>query len=417
MTTLDRLTASDDGSALLGVDFPAAGFTLPASAPAPETPATAPETPTAAAAAPLTREDLTAALAGLVPTAAAPAPAPAPEVTAGRPIPSGSSIPAVPRSAGSDLTLARVAGMIAAANRGEIDGQSLRAALAVSTTTELAGLTPPAYIAELAGLVKMGRPTASAIRNRALPPTGMKVTYPSWKTLPTVGTQAAEHSQPSSTKAEIELLEGAVVTEAGANELSVQAVDRTDPSAIAALLEALAELYSRRVNVGVSTDLIVAAGAAKGIKGLAFGEAVAALLAGLDPTKVPAGGLFVAVAWDYYATTLVGMKDADKPAWWDGKVTIGGVDTAGATDDAGLTVVVDGSMPKGQVLLGARNGATLWEDPAAPVNVRTVDLGVLSVDVGLYGYHALTIEYPGAFALGKASDAPTVAPAPPAAKK
>jgi hypothetical protein len=288
----------------------------------------------------------------------------------------------------------------------------------VSTTTDLAGITPPAYIAELAGLVKTGRPIASAIRNRNLPPAGMKVTYPSWKTLPTVST-VAEHGNTPSVKAEIELLEAAVVTEAGANELSIQAVDRTDPSAIAALLEALAELYSRRINVSVGTDLLVAAGAAKGIKGLSFGEAVGSLLSGLSYTEVPGGGLFVAVAWDYYATTLVGMKDADKPAWWDGHVHIGSPAEATVTDDAGLIVVVDGSMPHGQVLLGARNGATLWEDPAAPVNVRTVDLGVLSVDVGLYGYHALTIEYPKAFALGKASDAPAaaVAPAPPAAKK
>jgi hypothetical protein len=352
----------------------------------------------------ITTDDATTVATDTDTDAAATAGAPSSDLNASRPT-MAAGIPAVPRQAQS-LTLARVAGMIAAANRGEMQASDLRAALALSDTTKLAGITPNAYVAELAGLVNMGRPTAGAIRNRQLPDTGMNVTWPSWKVLPSVATQATQGSQPSSTAAEIELKTTPVVTEAGANELSVQAVDRTDPGAIEALLLALGEVYGRKVNAATSAALIAAAGTPVGLQGLSFVDAVAALLGEFSPTGTPAGGLFVSVAWDVYCSELVTMTEADKPAWWDGSVSMGGPNDATASVSGSVNVVVDASLPAGDVLMGASQGASLWENQGAPAQIRVVDVGALAVDVAVYGYHAVSVEYPGAVALGSYSTAP-----------
>ena len=40
------------------------------------------------------------------------------------------------------------------------------------------------------------------------------------------------------------------------------------------------------------------------------------------------------------------------------------------------------------------------------MQIRTVDLSVLNVSVGVYGYNVTTVEYPGAVVAGDANNAP-----------
>ena len=214
-----------------------------------------------------------------------------PEVTAAEVTPPA-AVPASPRRS-SALTLSGVASLIAQANRGEVGPDQLRAALAINTSSDFTG--PDSFVNELAGLVSIGRPTIDTIRTRPLSPTGANVTWPSWKTLPSVDNQATEGTQPSSTQAEIELLTAPVLTTAGANELSIQAVDRTDPAAVESLLVALAELYARKTNVNALAALTAAAGAAHGVQGLSAVELVQTLLGDFTAAATPAGGLTLLV--------------------------------------------------------------------------------------------------------------------------
>jgi hypothetical protein len=397
----DTLTASDPPASLVAVDgfAPAPGYSLPTATASDTPPATPPADDGDDG------DDLRTRLAALEAAAAAPAPLPAPPALAAGVPTAGAGIPAAPRTGGADLTLARVSGMIASANRGELDPVALRAAL---TTTDVAGIAPPAYVAELAGLVRVGRPTSAVIRNRPLPPAGMKVTYPRWAVTPTVSTQATEGTAIANTPASIVLEEAPVVTSAGEQELSVQSVDRTDPSAVEALLGALAESYARKVNGDTRTALLAAAGTAIGLSGLNAVDMTAALLGSLDPLGTPPGGLFLSLPWDVYAASWVTLAGGEGPSWWDGSVSIGSPTEASA-NTGGIVVVVDPTAAPGKVILGSRVGATLWENPAAPVQLRTVDLGILTVSVGLYGYTAHTVEYPGAFAAGDTAVVPTAA--------
>lgn len=299
------------------------------------------------------------------------------------------------RPAARPVDLNAAAALIASANRGDLTISEVRAALAGSTTTDLDGIVPPAYIPELVGLINPGRPTLNAIRSRALPPVGMKVTYPKWAVKPTVDEQVDELDELDSTGAEITLEEVSVRTWGGANELSLQAIDRSDPSAIQAVIEALAVSYGRKTNAAVVSGIITAAGAATSVASSSPIDVVSGLIGALDPEGTPAGPLFLSLSWDLLPA-WISLADQDRPAFWDGRVQFGSMVPTMSAD--GLTVMIDRDLPAGHALLGSSLGATWYERPGSPVEIRAVDVSVAGVDVGVVGYGALSVEYPGAFA-------------------
>jgi HK97 family phage prohead protease len=360
------IPAFDDARAL-SVAASANNDTIP---PEPE-PATEPEQET-----PVSEQHTTEAEAAPVITAAAP-------------------VPYHGRPAAKSIDLNAAAALIASANRGDVTIAEVRAALGASTTGDLEGIVPQAYVSELVGLINPGRPTLNAIRNRALPAAGMKVTYPRWAVLPTVDKQLTELAEVESTAAEITLQDVTVGTWAGANELSLQAVDRSDPSAIAAIIEALSVAFARKTNAAVIGDLIDAAGAATTVGSDSPVDVVSGLIGALDPEGTPAGPLFLSIAWDLMPAWL-SVSQNDRPAFWDGRVQFGSMVPTLSAD--GLTVMVDRDLPAGHALLGSSLGATWWQNQGAPVEIRAVDVSILGIDLGVYGYGALSVEYPGAFA-------------------
>ncbi len=293
------------------------------------------------------------------------------------------------------VDLAAAASLIASANRGELSISEIRAALGGSTTTDLEGIVPPAYVGELVGLINPGRPTINAIRNRPLPAAGMKITYPAWAVKPAVDLQATELTEVESVAAEITLEEVSVRTWAGANELSLQAIDRSDPSAIQAVLEALSVSFGRKTNQAVVEDLLTAAGSATSVGAGSPIDVVSGLIGGLDFEATPSGPLFLAIS-PALLPTWISLADSDRPAFWDGRVQFGSMTPTLSAD--GLTVYVERDLPDGFALLGSSLGATWWDRPGQPVEIRAVDVSILGVDLGVYGYGALSVEYPGAFA-------------------
>jgi hypothetical protein len=64
------------------------------------------------------------------------------------------------------------------------------------------------------------------------------------------------------------------------------------------------------------------------------------------------------------------------------------------------------------MLLGSRQGAANYGGPDTSADVRVVDVSLLGVDIGVYFYAALAIEYPGAFAKLSAVTIPLAGAAP-----
>jgi hypothetical protein len=296
------------------------------------------------------------------------------------------------------LTLARYAGLVAAANRGEISTGALRAeiqaALINITTTSAAEVVQPAYRAEITAIVDHGTPLLRALSQAPLPASGMSIEYPEWSTLPTTGVQVTEKTAITSTAADMAMRSAPVKTIAGGNDISLQAVERSSPSFLEAYLRAMAVDWSRKAEADAITALLATATAAT--PGADFLANVKALMAALNPATTPPGPLFLAMAYNIF-TSLIDVKGLNGPAYWDLGINFGDM-VPDAGPAGGLNAFVDWNLPPDIMLLGSSQGATWHQSAGAPADIRVVDVSLLGLDVGVYGYTCLTIEYPGAFA-------------------
>ena len=115
----------------------------------------------------------------------------------------------------------------------------------VSTADPGAGVfVPPVYMASMwAELPRETRPFANAIRSMPLPDVGLSFTIPRLTTGGTVAVQTAEANAPSETDGDGTLLTVNVNTIAGQQDLSIQALERTDPGFDAVIFADLRAAY------------------------------------------------------------------------------------------------------------------------------------------------------------------------------
>ena len=307
-----------------------------------------------------------------------------------------------PRPA-APLTLHRVAELVAGANRGEIPQSTVRAtleaALANVTTADIAGIVQPVYRSEILTVIDHGTPLLNALASAPLPPSGMSIEYPQWDNtapnggMPTTGIQAVEKTAIVSTPVKMVMKSNPVITIAGGNDISLQAMERSSPSFLEAYLRAAAADWARKASAYVIDKLDD--GAVTATPGTAFLENVQALLAALDPALTPAGPLFVAMSYDV-AIPMISVQQPDGPAFWNGTISFGSMTPSVSAD--GLELIVDTSLPAGTMIGGSKQAATVYKSAGAPADIRVVDVSLLGLDVGVYGYLAVAVEYPKAIA-------------------
>ena len=184
-----------------------------------------------------------------------------------------------------------------------------------------------------------------------------------------------------------------VITIAGGNDISLQAVERSSPSFLTAYLRAAAADWGRKASAYVVDKLDD--GAVVATPGTAFLENVANLLAALDPAVTPAGPLFVAMSHDV-ALPMLSVQANDGPAFWSGNINFGGMTPTMSA--AGLDIFVDTSLPAGTMIGGSKAAATVHKSSGAPAELRVIDVSLLGLDVGVYGFLCVTVEYPKAIA-------------------
>ena len=200
------------------------------------------------------------------------------------------------------LTLQRVAELAAGAYRGDIPRAQIEAALANAITGDVAGIVQPAYRGEILSVIDHGTPLLNALNQAPLPASGLSIEYPMWDStapnggLPTTGIQATEKTQIVSTPVKMVMKSVPVVTIAGGNDISLQAIERSSPSFLEAYFRAAAADWARKASAYAIDKLDDAAVVAT--PGSAFLENIANLLAALDPNVTPAGPLFVAMSHD-----------------------------------------------------------------------------------------------------------------------
>jgi len=273
-------------------------------------------------------------------------------------------------------------------------------------TTRDAGVIPVPLLREIIALVDDNRPFVESIDRQPLPDSGMSFRIPRVTTSAAVGYQATELSEVTSTQGQIQDITVNVRTFAGANLVSRQLIDRSDPSYFEELLRQLAQSYAHGTDKKAydevkSNNASTPAGAAN------VGSLYAAVVKGISdaygvmrftPNRIlVAPGGSSNTSWVDF---LNSRDTAGRPLFAAAAPqNAAGLITQGSTNGtvAGLDMVVDphiGTNEKAHVY--PSGFATFYETPGAPFSVQVTDVANLGIEVGLYGYFAIAAKFPTA---------------------
>lgn len=294
-------------------------------------------------------------------------------------------------------------------------------------TGAFAGLTVPQYLVDLvAPNAKAGRPFANAINHHDLPESGMTVNISKITTGTDAAAQASENTAVQETNIDDTLLTINVLTVAGQQTVSRQALERGSGTEDV-LMDDLMRSYHTRVDNKLindaSTGLTNAAGAT-----VAYTDA-SPTVAELWPKLLDAASRVEAALLDQNGPADLAVMHSRRWYWLQSQVgtswpffsqpgiptQAGGVNLAEAYGSGfrgvlpnGQNVVVDnnistalGAGTEDEIYSVNSRECHLWEDPNAPMYIRAeqpavASLGVLFV---VYGYIAYTFtRYAGATA-------------------
>ena len=286
-------------------------------------------------------------------------------------------------------------------------------------TGAFGGLVVPQYLTELyAPQAKAGRPFADVCRRHDLPETGMTATIGKITTGTGVDVQASENDAVQETNIDDTTMNVSIQTAAGQQTISRQAIDRgvgVEDATLEDLLRAYAvNLDSKLLNQATNGLTNVATAITYTDGSPTAAELYPKLLAG--PAAVEAALLDQAVG------DTVALMHSRRWYWLQSQLTStwpmfgqpggvsaqqGGVDYGKVYGSgfrgilpSGVPVVVDNNIAtnlgagtnEDEIYFASRSEAHLWEDPSAPMLIRTeatkaANLGVLLV---VYGYFAYT---------------------------
>jgi len=314
-----------------------------------------------------------------------------------------------------------------------------------TTTTSFAGAVVPQYLVQLAALaLRNGRPTANVCQKLPLPDQGMSLIIPRGTTAAAVASQATENSAVQNTDEVWTNLTVPVVTIAGQQDVSRQALERGIPGIDGLVYMDLAGAYAAELDRQVlhgtgASNQMLGITATSGINAAtAFGAAVSATnftlkvaggvqaIAGsgtavqpryvvMHPRRwgwlqslVDSGGRPLALAnpvGPYNAAAFIGAPGAysgDGDALGNSAPQIVGVLANGlpVITDANVTTTA-GTINEDLVIVMDNAQALLWEDgDGAPRQLKFEQTtgGSLTTKLVIYGYAAFTAgRYPTAF--------------------
>lgn len=118
------------------------------------------------------------------------------------------------------------------AYRGELEADLLQRALSDQTTSNNAGVVPPAWLGDVKRIVNLGRRGISAFGGpRQLPATGMELDWPYLNSSNTlIGVQGTEKTEVTSARVDIAKASQSLSTYAGGSDISYQLLQRSSPS-------------------------------------------------------------------------------------------------------------------------------------------------------------------------------------------
>lgn len=229
------------------------------------------------------------------------------------------------------------------------------------------------------------------------PLTSYKVRGWRWTTKPEVATYAGNKAAVTSNSAATESVEITAKRLAGAHDIDRKYRDFGDTAFFESYFRAMVESYARLSDVGVLTDIRTAALAS----GVAAGTVPSGVSAGI--TAVVDGALaiidtatpsFAVVSSDLYRGLLLTRSD-DVLAYLN--AALGFED--GQLNGQNFRIMSSGALGPKQVLVGARDAATVHELGSVPIRVEAEDIAKGGIDEGVFGYYAVNVHDADALAL------------------
>lgn len=282
------------------------------------------------------------------------------------------------------------------AAQGDADSRDLVAALDAATTTENIGVVPPTYLRDIIGIIDGAMPFADSIEQGTLPATGMKFYRPVLGTQATTA-QTAEAVELDSTDTTITSLEIPVVKIGGANKISVELLERSDPAYLDVLLRELAASWAQKADAYAFS---IACASAAASTGATLYAATADAIADSFGVVRKTPNRFLADVGNF-AALLAEVDGNDRPLFaaaapQNAAGLISQGSTAGTV--AGLSLVVDANIDTGSGISGVvypSDAATFYK--SAAFQIRSNVVSTAEVEVGLYGYVACAKKYGTAF--------------------
>lgn len=276
--------------------------------------------------------------------------------------------------------------------------ERIQRALQKVMTTDTPGLLPVPFVGDIIGRITAVRPVVESATKVALPASGMQWKRPKITAHTKVDKQTTEKTEVASQKFTVGSVDVGLVTLAGAVNMSIQEIERTDPSALDLVFGDLAAQYGRRseqeavaqLTAGTATSAqvdLAAAATADDFRAALYSGA--GLIYGATNGTMPN---VIYASLDQWAR-VGGWARAINPQDRDAS----GQPNSLALSFAGMPVVVAPDLPEGSLLVGNTAFFEVSEQPGAPVQLRALEVGILGWEVGVYGLFAAQVTEAGAF--------------------
>jgi len=276
------------------------------------------------------------------------------------------------------------------------------AAVAKQDTNRDAGIVPVRYLREIIALVDVTRPFINSIDRQALPDAGMSFKIPKVTTEVSVGEQVSEFDELSSTQGQIEDITVDIKTFGGVQDVSMQLIDRSDPSYFDELLRQLARQFAH-VTDKWAYDTVKGANTSSGsglIGAVTKAQADAYGVMRFMPNVLHLSALGTSgSSWlDFASAEDQGGRQLFQsyaPQNAAGIIQPGGI----SGQALGLNVVVNPNLPASAneaARVYPSGFATFYESAGAPVRVEIVQPDTWSMRVSVGGYVAIANKYPTA---------------------
>lgn len=277
-------------------------------------------------------------------------------------------------------------------------------ALADDTTTTAVGLVPDYLSQEIIGLIDNFRPYVETLTMDPVGDHGMSVVYPKVVTKPDVGSQATEKTEVTTQAMDIDPFSVDLVTYAGASDVSMQLIERSQPSFVDRLFAELAGIYAQRTDAAAIAAAVAGAVAASNTavvadlstSASATYAAFAAGAAGIAAdVKRPADTVYVGTT--RFSELLALVDSEGRPLIVPEEQGPNNAQGVGSFATfrfryGGFRVIVDPHAAATTCLI-SWSGATSYLE-LAPQQLRAVQVDLLGVNLGVWGLFAPVVKYP-----------------------